>query len=191
MQRCLKKKKLEKKYKSDDREKESSEPFLSESLNDSGLDNDSKIELQNEILKIKMKIDSVTTDPNEDPFVFWAPFDKQFKEESKFSLLNNKMRDSMLIDLEDQVTAIPNEIVGSLTPFKYFEIYFPDSFIEHIIFQTNLYAEQSINKMKKENRLFKYSRVNRWTNVTKDDLRKYIGIVLWTGLISNKDISGN
>ncbi len=197
MQRYLKKAKNQNKPDSNDRGNESSESFSSDSSDDdnniSGLDCKRKNDLNLKMTKLKMENNTFDFSGEvEDPFVFWAPLENGLKDENfNFSLLNDIAKDSMDIDfLEDQVADIPQGIVGSSCPWKYFEAFFPEKFIEDLTIETNLYAEQSITIMKKENRLLRYSRVKRWKKITKDHIRKYIGIVLWSGLISNKDLKG-
>ena len=82
---------------------------------------------------------------------------------------------------------IHENIKDELTPFKTFSLFFTDKWWQYMTDQTNSYAFQTLSR----NNFLQNSRVHRWKPINDIMLKKYIGILLWMGIHSNKEISGN
>lgn len=80
---------------------------------------------------------------------------------------------------------IGNRIVGPQIgtniedPLEIFKLFFTDESIENIVRQTNLYANLKINGKE----LPEYSTCNNWENVTSDEMKAFLGVILNMGLI--------
>ena len=61
----------------------------------------------------------------------------------------------------------------------YFELFFDDDIINHLCIQTNLYAKQ----FQDSNNLKQHSRVHCWTDITNDDMKQFLAIVLLMGIV--------
>ncbi|XP_065664709.1 piggyBac transposable element-derived protein 4-like [Hydra vulgaris] len=69
--------------------------------------------------------------------------------------------------------------ITTFEPHQLFEYFITDEICDYIVEQTNLYALQSL----KEKQLKPKSRFKMWTPVTRDEIRIYIGLILYRGII--------
>ncbi|XP_065664742.1 piggyBac transposable element-derived protein 4-like [Hydra vulgaris] len=69
--------------------------------------------------------------------------------------------------------------ITTFEPHQLFEFFVTDEICDYIFEQTNLYALQSL----KEKQLKPKSRFKMWTPVTRDEIRIYIGLILYRGII--------
>jgi len=58
-------------------------------------------------------------------------------------------------------------------PYDFFTIFLTPEVLANIVNQTNIYAEQQKNKTK-----FPKSRLHKWVNTNKDEIKKFMGIIL-------------
>ena len=63
------------------------------------------------------------------------------------------------------------------TPYDFYKLFVTDNIMEHMVFQTNLYAEQVMNVRKKLK-----GHVKEWVPTTKAELEQFLGLLLWMGL---------
>ena len=64
-------------------------------------------------------------------------------------------------------------------PIEIFNQFFDDSIIEMMITETNRYAQQILSSRQ----IRRSSRMNRWKDITKENMETFLGIILVTGLI--------
>ena len=76
-----------------------------------------------------------------------------------------------------------NASIISSEPIQTFEHFFTDELIEHIVYYTNLFVEQSIAEKQRESKLKKRCRENSWQPITPNDIRLYIAVLIYRGLI--------
>ena len=93
-------------------------------------------------------------------------------------------------DYIGQVQNIPNSISENSNHMDFFSLLLPNSFIDHIVIETNRYATQTIHEMKASNTIKPSSRINYWKDVNNTEIKLYLGIIFWMGLISNSEIRG-
>ncbi|XP_073412484.1 protein lin-9 homolog isoform X2 [Dendrobates tinctorius] len=74
-----------------------------------------------------------------------------------------------------------------LRKIDFFKIYFTDSFIELMVTQTNLYAQQFIT----HNPTSVYAQLHRWTPVTAAEMMRFWGLLLKMGLWKKLSIRDN
>ena len=72
-----------------------------------------------------------------------------------------------------------NQDIVKNDPLYLFELYFTDEICEFIVNETNRYASQTINKKE----LSVKSRMRRWKPVTVSEVRQYIAIFLYQGVL--------
>ena len=72
-----------------------------------------------------------------------------------------------------------NQDIVKNDPLYLFELYFTDEICEFIVNETNRYASQTINKKE----LSVKSRLRRWLPVTVSEVRQYIAIFLYQGVL--------
>ncbi|GFR83467.1 PiggyBac transposase Uribo1 [Elysia marginata] len=72
------------------------------------------------------------------------------------------------------------------SPADYFELFVDDDLLNHLVTQTNLYADQ----YKANNpELPQFSRVHEWTNIDKNEIKRFLALVLLTGIVKMPSIS--
>lgn len=69
-------------------------------------------------------------------------------------------------------------------PYDFFTIFLTPEVLANIVNQTNIYAEQQKKKTK-----FTKSRFHKWVNTNEDEIKKFMGIILWMGLARFPDMS--
>ena len=67
------------------------------------------------------------------------------------------------------------------TPNDYFKLFYTDEYIQHIVDETNRYAEQTINAARP---LRRRSILNLWVEVTDEEMSKFFGIIFYMGLVA-------
>lgn len=71
----------------------------------------------------------------------------------------------------------------------FLNLFFDEQIWNLILSQTNLYASQTLSENKKK--LKANSRYQEWKPVTYSEIQIFHGLILWNGLLSNKDINDN
>ena len=67
-------------------------------------------------------------------------------------------------------------------PYDYFKLFFTDRFLETLVIETNRYASQYLTRTT----LTPHARAHKWTPVTTEELERFLGLVLLTGIIDKK-----
>ncbi|KAI4463228.1 piggybac transposable element-derived protein 4 [Holotrichia oblita] len=71
------------------------------------------------------------------------------------------------------------ELPQTITPYEAFSLFVDDEVINMIVVETNKYAEQKL----KNNQHKTSSRINKWVPTNSDEIKKFLGLVLWMGLV--------
>ncbi|KAI4455791.1 transposase is4 [Holotrichia oblita] len=66
--------------------------------------------------------------------------------------------------------------------FSYYRLFLDEELITTLVTETNLYAEQTIVQAIVEETLMPSSRLNKWKNVTREEMYCFLGFLLWMGL---------
>lgn len=85
-------------------------------------------------------------------------------------------------------TGINTDIIdtmNSASPFDFFTLFFDDEVVNLIVMETNKYAHDKLNTPGTSNQ----SRINKWTDIDKDELHEFFGIIMWMGLVKMPSIS--
>jgi len=85
-------------------------------------------------------------------------------------------------------TGINTDIIdtmNSASPFDFFTLFFDDEVVNLIVMETNKYAHDKLNTPGTSN----HSRINKWTDIDKDELHEFFGIIMWMGLVKMPSIS--
>lgn len=80
------------------------------------------------------------------------------------------------------------ELSADITPREVYNLFVSDEIIEHIVIETNRYAADSLaseNLIKKKR---KKNRLSKWAETTVDEMKKFLGLLLWMGLVRNGSI---
>lgn len=119
-------------------------------------------------------------------------WDKVIEKPEKTNMLEDIAEGFMQPEYEtlDTLKNLPSHINSDSKPIDFFNLFFPEDFVQLLVDQTNLYAEQTIIELANKKQIKPFSRLFAWKKVDKGDIKLYIGMVLWMGLISNRDMEG-
>ena len=67
------------------------------------------------------------------------------------------------------------------TPYDFFRLFYTDAFIQLIVNETNIYANQGINASRP---LRRRCMLNLWVPTTTDEMNKFFGIIFYMGLVA-------
>lgn len=70
-------------------------------------------------------------------------------------------------------------------PMDYFKLFFTDEIIELMVIETNRNAQQFLNTQ----RVSRGSRFSFWQPINKNDMEKFMGLLLWMGLVNMTSIA--
>jgi len=69
-------------------------------------------------------------------------------------------------------------------PIEFFRLFMDDELVDIMVSQTNLNAKQSLERTQ----LSAASRINSWTDINKEDMESFIGLLLWMRLVKMPSI---
>lgn len=72
------------------------------------------------------------------------------------------------------------ETMTDCLPIDFYGLFFDEEILDFLIIETNRYASQSLR-----NRTLKaYSRLKKWTPIDRTEMRNFLGLVMWMGLVN-------
>lgn len=75
------------------------------------------------------------------------------------------------------------EVFYNKTPIDIFKLFLTDEILTHIVVETNRYAEQCLAKPNKPK-----SRVRKWIPTNNLEIEKFLGVLLWMGLVKQPSL---
>ncbi|XP_025205105.1 piggyBac transposable element-derived protein 4-like [Melanaphis sacchari] len=80
---------------------------------------------------------------------------------------------------------LPEELLVNNEPYDYFKLFLTDDILNCMVLETNRNAEQYLKSI----RLSRSSRFHSWEPITLEDMTKFIGLLLWMGVVKYPTIS--
>ena len=77
------------------------------------------------------------------------------------------------------------ELPNDLNPYDVFALFVDDEIIDLLVLETNIYAEQKLNKSE----LLPSSRMHKWTRTNSEEMKKFLGLILWMRFVKTNPIS--
>ena len=74
---------------------------------------------------------------------------------------------------------LQSEISQQSTPLDIFLLFVDDQVINHIVVETNRFAEQNIASKPK----LRHVRMNKWNKTDPEEIKKFLGLTMWMGLV--------
>lgn len=65
-------------------------------------------------------------------------------------------------------------------PIDFYALFFDENVLDFLVSETNRYAHQIINSR----RLSKCSRLKKWTPIDRTEMRNFLGLIVWMGLVN-------
>lgn len=75
-------------------------------------------------------------------------------------------------------SGLQTDIAGNISPFDAFSLFVDDDVLDFIVRETNRYADQVITST----RTSRHSRLSKWAPTCKDEMKKFLGLLMWMGL---------
>ncbi|XP_050452172.1 uncharacterized protein LOC126851875 [Cataglyphis hispanica] len=77
------------------------------------------------------------------------------------------------------------ELPSDISPYDSFALFVDDEVIDLLVLETNRYAEQKLNKSE----LTPSSRMHKWTPTNSEEIKKFLGLMLWMGFVKANPVS--
>lgn len=99
----------------------------------------------------------------------------------------NSIRDLVYNPNQETIEVNPDilETMPDATPYQFFSLFVGDDVINLIVNETNRYAQQLIQNKN----LKRKARLKRWTPTDASEIRNFLGILLWMGLVQMLSIA--
>jgi hypothetical protein len=69
-------------------------------------------------------------------------------------------------------------------PLEYFELFFTDEIVNHIVTETNIFAAENLNKFKSK----EHSRTHHWSETNANELRVFFATLILQGIITKPTV---
>lgn len=86
---------------------------------------------------------------------------------------------------------VANQYLGDFSPYHLFSLYFSDDYLQTIVTMTNEHANEYIRNNTEYLRTHKNSIVNKWHDIDVEELKKFLAVILLSGVINNRRLSDN
>ncbi|KAK8376085.1 hypothetical protein O3P69_008660 [Scylla paramamosain] len=88
---------------------------------------------------------------------------------------------------KEELAILPhvNSVTGKPEPVHMYELFITDDILDTIVSETNIYAQQKINATP----LTRRSRLCAWKPTTRNEIKKFLGIILYMGINGMPEIS--
>lgn len=73
-------------------------------------------------------------------------------------------------------------------PIAYFNLFFSPGIINILTRETNAYANRMIEQKTLSNNISPHSRLNEWRNVTQEETKRFLAIMINMGLTPHKNV---
>lgn len=71
------------------------------------------------------------------------------------------------------------ETMADCSPMEFYHLFFYEEVLDFLIVETNRYAHQTLNAKI----LSQFSRLRKWSDVDRTEMRNFLGLILWMGLV--------
>ncbi|KAL4153253.1 hypothetical protein QTP88_001086 [Uroleucon formosanum] len=72
------------------------------------------------------------------------------------------------------------DCMKNCAPIDFYALFFDENVLDFLVSETNRYAHQIINSR----RLSKCSRLKKWTPIDRTEMRNFLGLIVWMGLVN-------
>ncbi|GFU90918.1 piggyBac transposable element-derived protein 4 [Trichonephila clavipes] len=75
-------------------------------------------------------------------------------------------------------------VTNTSDPLEYFELFFTDEIVNHIVTETNVFATENLNKFKSK----EHSRTHHWSEANVNELRVFFATLILQGIITKPTV---
>lgn len=120
---------------------------------------------------------------------------KEDGEENKTNSNHNENWTTLNATIEEKTilnnnlsTTLSDEIINS--PYHIFTNFFDNSVIDLIVYQTNLFAKQTIIRKSDYLSKHKFSHIHMWKDTSREEMLTYIAIIILMGILKLTKLEG-
>ncbi|GFT73445.1 piggyBac transposable element-derived protein 4 [Trichonephila clavipes] len=111
-----------------------------------------------------------TSDENFSSVRQWCKIDSSSPAPSRFSFTDDVGMKACVTNISD--------------PLEYFELFFTDEIVNHIVTETNIFAAENLNKFKSK----EHSRAHHWSETNANELRVFFATLILQGIITKPTV---
>ncbi|GFW80864.1 piggyBac transposable element-derived protein 4 [Trichonephila clavipes] len=100
----------------------------------------------------------------------WCKIDSSSPAPSRFSFTGDVGMKACVTNISD--------------PLEYFELYFTDEIVNHIVTETNIFAAENLNKFKSK----EHSRTHNWSETYANESRVFFATLILQGIITKPTV---
>ncbi|GFY53141.1 piggyBac transposable element-derived protein 4 [Trichonephila inaurata madagascariensis] len=100
----------------------------------------------------------------------WCKIDSSSPAPSRFSFIGDVGMKACVTNISD--------------PLEYFELFFTDEIVNHIVTETNIFAAENLNKFKSK----EHSRTHHWSETNANELRVFFATLILQGIITKPTV---
>ncbi|GFV21212.1 piggyBac transposable element-derived protein 4 [Trichonephila clavipes] len=100
----------------------------------------------------------------------WCKIDSSSPAPSRFSFTDDVGMKACVTNISD--------------PLEYFELFFTDEIVNHIVTETNIFAAENLNKFKSK----EHSRTHHWSETNANELRVFFATLILQGIITKPTV---
>ncbi|GFY39413.1 piggyBac transposable element-derived protein 4, partial [Trichonephila inaurata madagascariensis] len=100
----------------------------------------------------------------------WCKIDSSSPAPSRFSFIGDVGMKACVTNISD--------------PLEYFELFFTDEIVNHIVTETNIFAAENLNKFKSK----EHSRTHHWSETNANELRIFFATLILQGIITKPTV---
>ncbi|GFV98738.1 piggyBac transposable element-derived protein 4 [Trichonephila clavipes] len=100
----------------------------------------------------------------------WCRIDSSSPAPSQFSFTDDVGMKACVTNISD--------------PLEYFELFFTDEIVNHIVTETNIFAAENLNKFKSK----EHSRAHHWSETNANELRVFFATLILQGIITKPTV---
>ncbi|GFV18331.1 piggyBac transposable element-derived protein 4 [Trichonephila clavipes] len=100
----------------------------------------------------------------------WCKIDSSSPAPSRFSFTDDVGMKACVTNISD--------------PLEYFELFFTDEIVNHIVTETNIFAAENLNKFKSK----EHSRAHHWSETNANELRVFFATLILQGIITKPTV---
>ncbi|GFY56082.1 piggyBac transposable element-derived protein 4 [Trichonephila inaurata madagascariensis] len=100
----------------------------------------------------------------------WCKIDSSSPVPSRFSFIGDVGMKACVTNISD--------------PLEYFELFFTDEIVNHIVTETNIFAAENLNKFKSK----EHSRTHHWSETNANELRVFFATLILQGIITKPTV---
>lgn len=80
-------------------------------------------------------------------------------------------------------SGLQTDLSPDITPSEAFQLLVTNDILEYIVKETNQYAAQTLASDNLSMKQAKKHRLSKWIDTTVDEMKKFLGLLLWMGLV--------